>query len=96
MRIPVLIVLLLLAVATNAFAQVGISPAYYDLGLDDAGKTQTFRMFNYTEQPKRVRVSLAPWDADADNQPRLLPSGPTTLDQWVVVNPVEFDVKPRS
>ncbi|MDC8011512.1 hypothetical protein [Tahibacter soli] len=95
MRILVLIVLLL-GLTTNAFAQVGISPAYYDLSLEDAGKTQTFRMFNYTEQPKRVRVSLAPWDADADNQPRLLPSGPTTLDQWVVVNPVEFDVKPRS
>jgi len=97
MRIRVLAVLwLLLGVSSLAGAQVGISPAYYDLSVAEAAKTQTFRLFNYTGDAKRVRVSLAPWDADADNRPRLLPSGPTTLDQWVVVNPVEFEVKARS
>jgi P pilus assembly chaperone PapD len=88
--------LALCTLSTPALAQVGISPAYYDLPATEAGKTQTFRLFNYTDKPKRVRVSLAPWDADAANQPRLLPPGPTTLDQWVVVNPVEFEVKPQS
>jgi P pilus assembly chaperone PapD len=82
--------------AAPLLAQVGISPAYYDLSAAEAGKTQTFRLFNYTDQPKKVRVSLAPWDADPANQPRLLPPGPTTLDQWVVVNPVEFEVQPQS
>ncbi len=88
--------LILLAACVPALAQVGISPAYYDLSASEAGKTQTFRLFNYTDEAKRVRVSLAPWDADPSNQPRLLPPGPTTLDQWVVVNPVEFEVKPQS
>jgi P pilus assembly chaperone PapD len=88
--------LALLAFSAPALSQVGISPAYYDLSAAEAGKTQTFRLFNYTDQAKRVRVSLAPWDADPSNQPRLLPPGPTTLDQWVVVNPVEFEVKPQS
>ena len=104
MRIPdcfqrllrVVAVLALCGFATQAFAQVGISPAYYDLSQEDAAKTQTFRMFNYTGEAKHVRVSLAPWDADENNQPRLLPSGPMTLDQWVVVNPVEFEVKAAS
>lgn len=101
MRIPaplasIVFFLALCGLTTDAAAQVGISPAYYDLSQDEAAKTQTFRLFNYTEETKRVRVSLAPWDADPDNKPRLLPSGPTTLDQWVVVNPVEFEVKPRS
>lgn len=86
----------LCVLSTPALAQVGISPAYYDLSAAEAGKTQTFRLFNYTDQAKKVRVSLAPWDADAANQPRLLPPGPTTLDQWVVVNPVEFEVAPQS
>lgn len=90
------LVLAVFCPALPALAQVGISPAYYDLSAADASKTQTFRMFNYTDQIKRVRVSLAPWDADPANQPRLLPPGPTTLDQWVVVNPVEFEVKPQS
>lgn len=88
--------LVLLAASVPALAQVGISPAYHDLSAAEAGKTQTFRLFNYTDEAKRVRVSLAPWDADPSNQPRLLPPGPTTLDQWVVVNPVEFEVKPQS
>jgi len=96
-RIPALLVLLsLIALPAMVGAQVGISPAYYDLSQEDASKTQTFRLFNYTDDAKQVRVSLAPWDADAQNQPRLLPTGPTTLDQWVVVNPIEFEVKPRS
>jgi P pilus assembly chaperone PapD len=97
-RIPLLLAaaLSLLGLTPLAHAQVGISPAYYDLSQEEAAKTQTFRMFNYTDDAKRVRVSLAPWDADPQNQPRLLPTGPTTLDQWVVVNPVEFEIKPRS
>lgn len=88
--------LALLASPGSVLAQVGISPAYHDLSAAEASKTQTFRLFNYTDEVKRVRVSLAPWDADPSNQPRLLPPGPTTLDQWVVVNPVEFEVKPQS
>jgi P pilus assembly chaperone PapD len=96
-RLPrVFLAAVLCGLALPAFAQVGISPAYYDLSLEEAGKTQTFRIFNYTAEPKHVRVSLAPWDVDANNQPYLLPSGPTTLDQWVVVNPVEFDIKASS
>ncbi|UXI67405.1 hypothetical protein [Tahibacter amnicola] len=91
-----LLLLLLLLLAGSAAAQVGISPAYYDLSQEDAGKTQTFRIFNYTTEPKKVRVSLVPWKADGNNQPQLLEPGPTTLDQWVVVNPVEFEVKAKS
>jgi P pilus assembly chaperone PapD len=88
--------LLLLVGAGIAHAQVGISPAYYDLSAAEAQRTNSFRLFNYTTETKHVRVSLAPWDADADNVPQLLPSGPTTMDQWVVINPVEFEIKAKA
>ncbi|HXD83192.1 MAG TPA: hypothetical protein VN599_02060 [Rudaea sp.] len=75
-----------------AHAQVGFSPQYYDLTLDDAQKTHAFRLFNQTKEDKLVRVSVVNWDFDEHSEIRILPPSDTSLDQWVVVNPVEFTI----
>ncbi len=84
--------LLWLGVALGAQAQIAISPQLLDLTLDQAATTNAFRLYNYTSEDKRVRVSLVPWDKDAANDVRDLPSGETTLDRWAIVSPLQFDL----
>jgi hypothetical protein len=74
------------------FAQVAISPQILDFSLDDAGQTHAFRLYNYTNEDKRVRVSLSNWTMDAANQVQVLPSDETSLDRWTAINPIEFDL----
>jgi hypothetical protein len=75
-------------------AQVGFSPQYFDLPLPEAQGTHAYRLFNLTKDPKQVKVSVVSWDFDENGQIRLLPSTDTSLDQWVVVNPIEFTIPP--
>ncbi|HZP65078.1 MAG TPA: hypothetical protein VFB32_02105 [Rudaea sp.] len=92
MRIRVALLIGCLLVAAVAHAQVGFSPQYYDLALDEAQKTHAFRLFNLTKEDKSVRVSVVNWDFDEHSEIRILPGTDTSLDQWVVVNPVEFTI----
>ena len=78
--------------AQLAHAQVGFSPQYYDLPLDEAQKTHAFRLFNQTKDPKQVRVSVVNWDFDDHGEIRIRPGNDSSLDQWVVVNPVDFNI----
>lgn len=91
-RIPLLLCGAMLLISLIAHAQVGFSPQYYDLSLDEAQKTHAFRLFNMTKEDKQVRVSVVNWDFDDRNEIRLLPSTDSSLDQWVVINPVEFTI----
>lgn len=86
---------LLLALGSGAVeAQVGFSPQYYDLSLAEAQGTHAYRLFNLTKDPKQVRVSVVSWDFDDRGEIRILPSSDTSLDQWIVVNPIEFTIPP--
>jgi P pilus assembly chaperone PapD len=85
-------ILLLMSLSFGAQAQVGFSPQYYDLTLDEAQKTHAFRLFNMTKEDKQVRVNVVNWEFDEHNEIRVLPGTDKSLDQWVVVNPVEFTI----
>ena len=86
--------LLILFSSATAVAQVGFSPQYYDLTSAEAQGTHAYRLFNLTKDPKQVKVSVVSWDFDERGEIRILPSSDATLDQWVVVNPVEFTIPP--
>lgn len=81
-----------LAASFTIHAQVAISPQILDIPLDDSAKTYAFRLYNYMTEDKRVRVSLANWTLDEDNQVSVLPPTETSLDHWTVINPLEFDL----
>ncbi len=93
---PILVLLLLavLALPSLAQAQVGISPNIHDFPLD--GKTRAFRLFNLDDTDKRVRVSVVNFDLDEANSVRVLPPEEQSLDQWLVINPLDFTVKAKS
>ena len=72
----------------------GLQPAVFDLTLAEAQGTHAYRLFNLNKDPKQVRVSVVSWDFDDRGEIRILPSSDTSLDQWVVVNPIEFTIPP--
>lgn len=73
-------------------AQVAISPPILDLTQEEAAKSNAFRLYNYTDEDKRVRVTLTRWEMDEKNQVRDLPPTETSLDHWTIINPTEFDL----
>jgi P pilus assembly chaperone PapD len=91
-RISLALFVLISLLSLCAQAQVGFSPQYYDLSLDEAQKTHAFRLFNMTKEDKQVRVNVVNWEFDEHYEIRVLPGTDKSLDQWVVVNPVEFTI----
>lgn len=81
-----------LVATASVHAQVGFSPQYHDLTLEEAQKTHATRIFNFTQEEKKVQVSVVSWDFDEEGNVRILPSTDSSLDQWVIVNPLEFTI----
>jgi fimbrial chaperone protein len=78
---------------TPADAQVAYNPQLYDIPLDHPGATYAFRLSNLGKEDKQVKVTVANWEMDDTNEVRVIPGSEQSLDQWIVVNPVEFVLK---
>lgn len=91
---PRALALVALLSAGAAHAQVAVSPQMLDLDVAEAAATHAFRIYNETTETKHVRVSLSAWDKDEQNNVRELPPGPTGLERWTVVSPLEFELPP--
>jgi fimbrial chaperone protein len=87
---------LLLWLSLNLSAQVGITPRLLELDQSQINKSQSFRLYNFTDEAVEVAVEINNWTMDQANQIELLPSTEQSLDQWTVVNPLNFMVKPQS
>lgn len=73
-------------------AQIGISPSNYTIDLDGPVRTHAYRLQNFGERTRRVRVGVINWTTDENSRVVALEPGPATLDQWVIVNPLELDI----
>jgi len=76
------------------WAQVGISPRTLDVVLDEDGRSHSFRLFNLGKQTYQVKVSVTNWTMDENSEVQLIPSTAESLDQWMIVNPLSFDIPP--
>ncbi len=75
-----------------ALAQIGISPQYYDIALEDGKKSHNFRLFNLGDADVEIQVSVANWSMDDSNRAQIVPSSPQSLDQWMIINPLRFTI----
>jgi hypothetical protein len=91
-----LLILLCGALAAPARAQIAISPIIQETRLDQPAKVMTFRLTNFDARPKQVVVSVANWTIDEKGDVRTLPSDETSLDRWVIVSPLQFELAPKS
>lgn len=83
---------LLSAQADSTLSQIGISPSMYQISLDEPARTHAYRLHNLGGRDTRVRVRVAQWTTDENNEPVFLPPDETSLDQWIIINPVEIDL----
>ncbi|MCB1672389.1 MAG: hypothetical protein R3F41_16145 [Gammaproteobacteria bacterium] len=93
--------LFLLGVGVSAGAQpaarMGISPDRYEVTFDErGGDTQSLMIQNLSDQEITVSLSVSHWDLDENNQLRIIPPSEISLDQWIVINPLQVKIPPGS
>lgn len=91
-----LLVTLLAGLAPVAHAQVGISPIIQETRLDEPEQVMAFRLTSFDEKSRQVKVSVANWTLDEQGEIRELPSDETSLDRWLIVSPLEFELPGNS
>ena len=91
-RIPALLLILLagLATAPPARAQVALTPQIYTIDLDKPDQTWSFRLINFTKDPKPVTVSVINWTMDAKGDVLPAPLEEQSLAPWIQINPTSF------
>lgn len=83
---------LALAALAEPPAQVAVSPPRLELALDGKSSTESLHVMNLSDKPVKVKLSIANWDLDDHNQVRVIPPTEQSLDQWLIVNPLEATV----
>ena len=89
------IVLLQSAVVKIPPAQVAVSPALLELAYDPHSKTEAITFFNYSDRTIHATISLSNWTLDGNGKTKITPPTPQSLDQWILITPLNFTVKPK-
>ncbi|RUR31952.1 hypothetical protein ELY33_06990 [Vreelandella andesensis] len=74
--------------------QVGISPQNFIVDLDNPGKVHAYRLMNMGQSPIRIEVDLMSFELDEDNQVVPIVPTETSLENWIIVNPLELTIPP--
>lgn len=84
--------LALLALAAPADAQLGVAPTRFEVDLDEGPSTHSVRVLNLGQRGSLVEVEVLNFDLDEANKVRILPPDEQSLDQWMVLNPLRFEI----
>lgn len=72
--------------------EIAVSPARFELNIDNKRKTQTLEIVNSSDRPVEIGIDLANFDLDENNQLRVLPPTEQSLDQWIAINPTHVKI----
>jgi len=72
--------------------EIAVSPARFELNLDEKRKTQTLEIVNSSDDPVEIGIDMANFDLDENNQLRVLPPTEQSLDQWIAINPTRVKI----
>ena len=94
-----LLVLCGLLFATSLQAQpaprMGISPDRYQIVFDErGGETQSILVQNMSDEPLSLSLSVSNWALNDENQITVVPPTESSLDQWIVINPMRVTIPP--
>lgn len=92
LRLALLALAAVPALAETPPAQIAVSPPYVQVELGSKPINESLRLINMGKEPVSVEVTVEHWDLDERNQVRALTPNEQSLDQWMIVNPVRFDV----
>ncbi|MEI8033741.1 MAG: molecular chaperone [Chlorobiaceae bacterium] len=80
--------------AETAPAQIAISPAMFELKIGSKPVYDSVRLKNLKKEPVTLKVEVYNWTLDEENKLQLLPPDPQSIDQWMMINPVNFTIEP--
>jgi len=72
--------------------EIAVSPARFELDLNQKRKTQTLEIVNSSDRPVEIGIDMANFDLDENNQLRVLPPTEQSLDQWIAINPTRVKI----
>lgn len=78
--------------SAHASVDIAVSPPYLEFEVGKQARTQSLNLINFSDKPVKVRVSIYNWTLDEANKVKLLPPTEQSLDQWVILNPLEFTI----
>ena len=76
-------------------AQVAVSPPRLEVNLDEMRATESIQILNLSDEETHIRVSVGNWDMDESNKVRDVAPTEQSLDQWIVINPLQFTIPPN-
>lgn len=94
-----MLMLCTLLITTTLQAQpaprMGISPDRYQIEFDErGGETQSILVQNLSDEPLSLSLSVSNWALNDDNQITEVPPTESSLDQWIVINPMRVTIPP--
>lgn len=85
------------SVAAQPAPRMGISPDRYQVTFDErGGETQSLLVQNLSDEPLSLSLSVSNWVLNESNQIAVAPPTETSLDQWIVINPLHITIPPGS
>ena len=84
------------AAADESFITIGASPSRFELELGSRPLNEALKIFNYGNEPARIQVSVNSWTLDERNEVQMTAPTEQSLDQWMIVSPMAFEVPPDS
>jgi len=79
-------------VLAKAPAQIAVSPDLFRINLDDK-RPQSLTVMNLSDRTIEASASISGWTLENDKIVPTPPS-PTSLDQWIILNPVDMKIAP--
>ncbi|MDO5673521.1 MAG: fimbria/pilus periplasmic chaperone [bacterium] len=74
--------------------QIGVSPSMFEFAIGMEPVDKSLQLANMKTKPVRVKVEVYNWTLDENNAIQLLPPDRQSLDQWMLIQPVDFTVEP--
>jgi hypothetical protein len=74
-------------------AQIAVSPSKFEVEIGSKPSVESLRVFNLGSKPVTVTVSVATWDLDENSKVRIVEPTEQSLDQWLIINPLEFTIE---
>jgi len=81
-----------IAAPSASALEIAVSPARFELSIDNKRNTQTLEIVNSANREVEVGIDLANFDLDENNKLRVLPPTEQSLDQWIAINPTRVKI----
>ena len=75
---------------------IGASPSRFEVEVGNRPVNEALKIFNYGRETARIQVSVNSWTLDERNEVQVTAPTEQSLDQWMIVSPMAFEVAPGS